>query len=107
MNYASGVWDQQAAFDASDASHLAAMRGMTFLGMSGLDMAEAEDEGGLEALAGDEAKVRLVGMLISQASMGSDVRFEMVAALREAIEAGTYRVAASDLAAKLMLTLRR
>jgi len=46
--------------------------------------------------------VSLAGMLISQASTGSDVRFEKVAALRQKIDAGTYAVPAENVAQKLM-----
>jgi len=48
---------------------------------------------GVGEIADDETQVSLAGMLISQASTGSDVRFEKVAALRRRIEAGTYDVA--------------
>jgi flagellar biosynthesis anti-sigma factor FlgM len=51
--------------------------------------------------------VSLAGALISQASTGSDVRFEKVAALRRKIEAGTYDVAAEDVAEKLMDQMRK
>jgi flagellar biosynthesis anti-sigma factor FlgM len=57
---------------------------------------------GVEEIADDAEKVSLAGMLISQASTGSDVRFEKVAALRRKIEAGTYSVVAEDVAEKLM-----
>jgi flagellar biosynthesis anti-sigma factor FlgM len=57
---------------------------------------------GVEEIADDEAQVSLAGMLISQASLGSDVRFEKVAALRRKIESGRYGVPADDVADKLM-----
>jgi len=56
----------------------------------------------VEEIADDEAQVNVAGMLISQASTGSDVRFEKVAALRQKIEAGTYGVPAENVAQKLM-----
>jgi flagellar biosynthesis anti-sigma factor FlgM len=62
---------------------------------------------GVEEIADDAEKVSLAGMLISQASTGSDVRFEKVAALRRKIEAGTYSVAAEDVADKLMDEMRK
>lgn len=58
-------------------------------------------------IADDEAQVSMVGMLISQANTGSDVRFEKVAALRRKIEAGTYKVDAEDVAEKLMGEMRK
>ena len=57
---------------------------------------------GVGEIADDEAQVSLAGMLISQASAGSDVRFEKVAALRRTIESGRYAVAAEDVAEKLI-----
>jgi len=62
---------------------------------------------GIEEIADDAEQVSLAGMLISQASTGSDVRFEKVAALRRRIEAGTYDVAAEDVAEKLMDQMRK
>jgi flagellar biosynthesis anti-sigma factor FlgM len=61
----------------------------------------------VEEIADDSEQVRLAGMLISQASTGSDVRFEKVAALRQKIEAGKYGVAAGDVADKLMDQLQK
>jgi flagellar biosynthesis anti-sigma factor FlgM len=57
---------------------------------------------GIEEIADDAEQVRLAGMLISQASTGSDVRFEKVAALRQKIDEGTYAVPAENVAQKLM-----
>jgi hypothetical protein len=51
------------------------------------------------------ANPRLMGMairLIARATMGSDIRFDKVAALQQAIAAGTYSVAAADVADRLM-----
>lgn len=62
---------------------------------------------GAGEIADDETQVSLAGRLISQASTGSDVRFEKVAALRRRIEAGTYEVAAEDVAEKLMDQMRK
>jgi flagellar biosynthesis anti-sigma factor FlgM len=59
-------------------------------------------DSGIAEIADDEEKVSAAGMLISQASAGSDVRFEKVNALRNAIEAGTYAVPAENVAQKLM-----
>jgi anti-sigma28 factor (negative regulator of flagellin synthesis) len=55
----------------------------------------------------DTAQVSLIGTLISQASVGSEVRFAKVASLRQAIQAGKYRVSAADLAERLMEDLQR
>jgi anti-sigma28 factor (negative regulator of flagellin synthesis) len=62
---------------------------------------------GVEEIADDEAQMGLAGTLISQASTGSDVRFEKVAALRKKIAAGTNGVAAEDVAEKLMDQMRK
>ncbi len=60
-----------------------------------------------EEIADDAAKVTLFGALISRASTGSDVRFEKVAALRQKIEAGTYGVAAEDVAHKMVREMQK
>jgi flagellar biosynthesis anti-sigma factor FlgM len=58
-------------------------------------------------IADDPDMLSLAGRLISAAAGGSDVRYERVAALRQAIEAGTYGVSSSDLADKLVGVMRR
>jgi negative regulator of flagellin synthesis FlgM len=50
----------------------------------------------------DTAKVSLAGAMISQATQGSDVRFDKVAALHQAIAAGSYNVSSASLADKLI-----
>ena len=59
-----------------------------------------------EAIAEDPAKLRLAGRLISLAATGNAVRFEKIAELRQAIEAGTYKVSSADLAERLMNRMR-
>ncbi|HEV2647574.1 MAG TPA: flagellar biosynthesis anti-sigma factor FlgM [Acidobacteriaceae bacterium] len=56
----------------------------------------------IDSIASDSAKVSLAGAMLSQATSGSDVRFERVAALQQSIAAGTYNVSASDVASKLV-----
>jgi len=51
------------------------------------------------AESGAEARI---AALIAHSADDSDVRYELIAALREKMAAGRYRVAASDVAAKLM-----
>jgi len=53
-------------------------------------------------LAMDAAKVSLAGAMISQATRGSDLRFDKVAALQQAIASGSYNVSSADLADKLI-----
>jgi hypothetical protein len=60
-----------------------------------------------EALANGAEKLRIAGRLISLTAAESDVRFELVAALRAKIDAGTYRVSAADVAESLMGSLRQ
>jgi negative regulator of flagellin synthesis FlgM len=50
----------------------------------------------------DTAKVSLAGTMISQATRGSDVRFDKVAALQQAIAVGSYNVSSASLADKLI-----
>jgi negative regulator of flagellin synthesis FlgM len=55
----------------------------------------------------DEAKVSTAAEMITRALSGSDVRTEKVAALQQAIAAGTYSVSSSDVADKVMGSLLR
>ncbi|MDR3746528.1 MAG: flagellar biosynthesis anti-sigma factor FlgM [Acidobacteriaceae bacterium] len=57
---------------------------------------------GAHEIARDSAQLKLAGTLISQASKGSDVRFEKVASLRQAIKAGKFHVSAGEVAEKLV-----
>jgi anti-sigma28 factor (negative regulator of flagellin synthesis) len=52
--------------------------------------------------AEDMEKARLAESLIAQSAGDSDVRLELVERLREEVAAGTYRVAAKDVAAKMV-----
>lgn len=53
-------------------------------------------------LAGDHATLSSAGAEVSQASSGSDVRMQKVAAVQAALAAGTYSVPASAVAGKLI-----
>jgi negative regulator of flagellin synthesis FlgM len=61
----------------------------------------------IDSIASDSAKVSLAGAMLSQASTGSDVRFDKVAALQQSIEAGTYGVTSADVAGKLIESLQK
>ncbi len=67
----------------------------------------APSAGAIDSVASDSAKVSLAGAMLSQASSGSDVRFDRVAALQQSIAAGTYGVASASVAGKLMDSLQR
>ena len=88
------------------ATPVGAAEGMPPSARSGLTEPDAfaakPQSSGIEEIADDAEQVSLAGMLISQASTGSDVRFEKVAALRRTIGAGTYGVPADNVAQKLM-----
>ena len=70
-----------------------------------MSLSEGIGDGAVGEIAMDAEMVGLAGALISQAAQGSDVRFEKVAALREAIASGTYSVSSASLADKLMSVL--
>jgi negative regulator of flagellin synthesis FlgM len=55
----------------------------------------------------DDAKVSTLAGVITQGLSGSDVRTEKVAALQQAIAAGTYSVSSSDVAEKVIGSLLR
>jgi negative regulator of flagellin synthesis FlgM len=61
----------------------------------------------IDSIASDSAKVSLAGTMLSQATTGSDVRFEKVAALQQSIAAGSYNVSASDVASRLVDSLMK
>ena len=94
--------------DAMRETPVGAAEGMPPSARSGLTETDAfaaktlSSGSGIEEIADDAEQVGVVGMLISQASRGSDVRFEKVAALRQKMEAGTYSVPAENVAQKLM-----
>jgi negative regulator of flagellin synthesis FlgM len=56
-------------------------------------------------LGSDNATLSAAANLVGQALTGSDVRTEKVAALQQAIAAGTYNVSSSDVADKLISSL--
>ncbi|RSL14876.1 FlgM family anti-sigma-28 factor [Edaphobacter aggregans] len=53
----------------------------------------------------DQAKLSLMGGLVSQALGGSDVRMDKVAKLQQAITSGSYSVSSSDVAEKMIDSL--
>lgn len=59
----------------------------------------------IDSIASDSANVSLAGAMLSQASTGSDVRFDKVAALQQSIAAGTYGVTSANVAGKLIESL--
>ena len=61
----------------------------------------------VEDMAADSAQVSEIGALSSQAGQVSDVRFEKVASLRQAIQAGIYRISAEALADSILEELLR
>ena len=111
MRRSGGAWVSDATrvgvgTEAMPATPVGAAEGMppsARRGLTGPDAFAAMPlSSGIEEIADDAELVSLAGMLISQASTGSDVRFEKVAALRQKIEAGTYAVPAENVAQKLM-----
>src|ERR1035441_1095521 len=61
----------------------------------------------LDQIAADAANLALANELLSQTSTSSDVRVEKIAALRQAIESGTYDVTSADVAAKLIEEMQK
>jgi negative regulator of flagellin synthesis FlgM len=53
----------------------------------------------------DKAHLSSLGGLVAQASAGSDVRLDKVAALQQAISSGTYNVPAKAVASKIVDSL--
>lgn len=62
--------------------------------------------GGTEPmLALETAQAELAGRLMQHAVKASEVRLELVARLRERIQAGTYRIDASEVAGSMMRSM--
>jgi flagellar biosynthesis anti-sigma factor FlgM len=61
----------------------------------------------VDTIASDSANVSLAGAMLSQASSGSDVRFDKIAALRQSMAAGTYGVTSASIAGKLIDSLQK
>lgn len=57
------------------------------------------------ALTSDQATVSNAGSGVSQAATASDVRLDKVAAVKSALESGTYEVPASAVASKMVDSL--
>ena len=57
------------------------------------------------ALASDKAQLSIVATQVAQSSSTSDVRLDKVASIQSALQAGTYDVAASDVAQKVIASM--
>jgi hypothetical protein len=98
MRYTSEATDGLAGIGSIDLTTIANITGFK---VGGVAMKKA-----VEPAIESDPKARIPA-LIAQSAADSDVRYELVAALRAKMAAGTYRVAASDVAAKLMDSLRK
>jgi len=58
-----------------------------------------------EGLGGDQASLSVASGHLAQAAAVSDVRLDKVASVQSAIEAGTYNVAATEVAKKLVSSM--
>jgi anti-sigma28 factor (negative regulator of flagellin synthesis) len=104
MTYTSEVADQNSTSSLSNVatSALPALSRTEATSRTAVPRSTAIDE-----IAGDSAKVSLAGAMLSQASIGSDVRFDKVAALRQSIESGTYAPTPAAVAARLIDSLQK
>lgn len=103
MNYTSTVESSgQFANDASVSSSVAVA-----VPASARAAAGAGPSRPVDVIASDSAKVSLAGVMLSQASTGSDVRFDKVAMLQQSIQAGTYSVTSANVAGRLIDSLQR
>jgi negative regulator of flagellin synthesis FlgM len=100
MSFTNGIGETP---HPSDAGALGATVGIAGVARAGAAPRNSRlANGAAGELAMDTAKVSLAGAMISQATRGSDVRFDKVAALQQAIAAGTYSVSSASLADKLI-----
>ncbi len=95
MSYASGIGSLQAINSISSTETKPAAPAITPNG-DGL-VASVEQT--------DDANLSSAGGIVAQALEGSDVRTDKVAALQQAIAAGSYNVSSSDVAEKMILSL--
>ena len=65
----------------------------------------AQPQTEVTARGADQANVSVLGGLVAQAAGTSDVRLDKVSALQAAIAGGTYKVAAGDVAGKIVDSL--
>ena len=92
MRYSNKAMNQYAG---DDSMHAAAMAGMHLANES------------RRKLAREAHKAQLAEVSLAQPTADGDVRYEVVAKLRAAFAAGTYRVTSTDVAAKLMGSMMR
>ncbi len=102
-NLTGGAQQQRAGIDAMHTA-INGIRPFQKFGEAGMQSVPAPEKA---SEAAEQETVRLAGELISRASQGSDVRFELVAAVRARIEAGTYRVSSAQVAERLLATMRQ
>jgi anti-sigma28 factor (negative regulator of flagellin synthesis) len=96
--------DKQAGITNAEFVHSAAITEAASLRATSMETTQTSVTENPPAAA--EAAIQFTAKLISQALSENEVRFELVAALRAKIDAGDYRVAASDIAESLINSLR-
>jgi len=105
LSYLSGIGSPQQVFDATEAAELTNTSGATKTEKSSALVSGAEQDVSTSASAVDWASLSTNAGLMAQAMSGSDVRTDKVAALQQAIAAGTYYVPASGVADKVISAL--
>ena len=104
MDFGNGTRQRRAGTEAiHGAMHSAVPKGFVSVESTSTNAAEPDETE--VALAKEVEDVRLAGRLIARATTGSDVRFELIAELREKIAMKTYNVDAADVAERLIGTL--
>jgi anti-sigma28 factor (negative regulator of flagellin synthesis) len=107
MTYTSEVADHNPPLaDISSLSNLATSALPALSRTQGASHTAAPRSAEIDEIAGDSAKVSLAGAMLSQATAGSDARFDKIAALRQSIETGVYAPTSQAVAAKLIGSLQ-
>lgn len=102
LSYMNGIGGAQ---QFTEASEIAASSSAGRTAEAGLASGPTQDSG--SGIPQDDAKLSATAGVVAQALLGSDVRTEKVAALQQAITAGTYGIPAVDVAAKVVSALLR
>jgi len=106
LSYTNGIGTPQQFQQVPGAVEAAASSGTNCT--SSVEAGAASSSAALSRLAPvDEAKVSAAAGMMAQAMSGSDVRTERVAALQQAIDAGTYSVSSSDVTDRVIGSMLR
>jgi flagellar biosynthesis anti-sigma factor FlgM len=107
VTYTSGIENSEQLSSGPSISSVATLAIPGSARTEAVTRAASSQSSAIDQIASDSARVSLAGIMLSQASLGSDVRFDKVAALRQTIEAGSYSIPSANIAGKLIDSLQQ